>query len=106
MTMASPTATSATVMAMVKSVKTSARQVAAEAAKATRLMLTALSISSMPSRMPTALRRVSTPKRPMANTSAASVEIGAERHRSVVAAREVERAEQGHHQQDAEQLEA
>ena len=46
--------------------------VAVEAANATRLMLTALSISSIPSRMPIALRRVSTPKRPMENTSAAS----------------------------------
>ena len=71
--MARPTATSATVMAMVNSVKMMPPRSPAKRAKATRLMLTALSISSMPSRMPTALRRVSTPKSPMANTSAASV---------------------------------
>jgi len=73
MTIASPTATSATVMAIVSIVKTRPPMSARNRAKATRLMLTAFSISSMPSRMPTALRRVSTPKRPMANTSAASM---------------------------------
>jgi len=36
------------------------------------LMFTAFSISSIPSRMPMALRRVSTPNRPMAKTRAAS----------------------------------
>src|SRR5881628_366315 len=46
------------------------RHVPLKRANATRLMLTALSISSIPSSMPTALRRVKTPKRPIENTSA------------------------------------
>src|SRR5439155_184 len=71
MTMARPTATSATVMAMVNSVKISPARSPRKREKATRLTFTALSISSMPSRMPTAFLRVSTPKSPMANTSAA-----------------------------------
>ena len=71
MTIASPTATSATVMEIVNSVKISPVRSPWKRANATRLMLTAFSISSIPSRMPTALRRVRTPKRPMENTSAA-----------------------------------
>src|SRR5204862_5987778 len=71
MTMARPTATSATVIAMVNSVKISPARSSRKREKATRLTFTALSISSMPSRMPTAFLRVSTPKSPMANTSAA-----------------------------------
>ena len=58
MTRARPSATSATVMQMVKSVKTMPATSPLKRAKATRLMLTAFSISSMPSRMPIVLRRV------------------------------------------------
>src|SRR5688572_28540427 len=103
MTMASPTATSATVMAMVSMVKTSPPMSARNRANATRLMLTAFSMSSMPSRMPTALRRVRTPKRPMANTSAASMRYACS-GTLIFRSREVERAEQGDDEQHGEQL--
>ena len=73
MTIASPSATSATVIGMVNAVKIIPTTSALKRAKATRLMLTALSISSMPSRMPMVFRRVTTPKKPMAKSTAASV---------------------------------
>src|SRR5687768_15197457 len=76
MTMARPSAASATVMQMVKTVKIMPVTSALNRANATRLMLTALSISSMPSRMPMVLRRVITPNNPMQNTTAASVKYG------------------------------
>jgi hypothetical protein len=60
-------------MAMAKSVNTMPADSPVKRLNATRLMLTALSMSSMPSRMPTVLRRVRTPKRPMAKTTAASM---------------------------------
>src|SRR5438093_821718 len=101
--MANPTATSATVIAMVNSVNTSPARSARNRANATRLMLTALSISSMPSRIPTAFRRVRTPKSPMTKTSAARTRYAAS-GTSVLRPREVERAEQCYDQQHAEQL--
>src|SRR4030095_6639760 len=104
MTIARPTATSATVLEMVNSVKIRPARSVRKRAKATRLMFTAFSISSMPSRLPTALRRGDTPTRPMAKTSAARVRYAASGI-SGVTAREVERAEQGDHQQDGEELE-
>src|SRR5436190_6273049 len=101
--MANPTATSATVIAMVNRVNTSPARSARNRANATRLMLTALSISSMPSRIPTAFRRVRTPKSPMTKTSAARTRYAAS-GTSVLRPREVERAEQCYDQQHAEQL--
>src|SRR5437879_261630 len=106
MTMARPNPTSATVIAIVNSAKTTPVTSPWKRPNAARLMLTALSMSSMPSRMPTALRRVSTPNRPIANTRAPSVryaEIGI--GRSVFGAGQVEGAEQRGHEQDREQLE-
>src|SRR3972149_89400 len=72
MTSASPTAPAATVMQIVNTVKTIPVGSPLKRAKATRLMFTALSISSMPSRIPMVFRRVTTPNRPMAKTVAAS----------------------------------
>jgi hypothetical protein len=71
MTIARPTATSVTVIAMVKSASTQPATAPLKWANATRLMLTAFSMSSSPRRMPTAFRRVRTPKSPMANMPAA-----------------------------------
>ena len=60
-------------MQMVNTVKIIPETSPRKRAKATRLMLTALSISSMPSRMPMVFRRVITPKSPMQNSIAARV---------------------------------
>ena len=60
-------------MQMVKTVKIMPVTSPLKRENATRLMLTAFSISSMPSRMPIVLRRVTTPNRPMQNTAAASI---------------------------------
>src|SRR5207302_467355 len=73
--------------------------------KATRLMLTAFSMSSMPSRMPIALRRVSTPKRPIANTRAPRIRYAWSGIASVVGAGEVDGAEEAGHQEHAQDLE-
>ncbi len=73
MTRARPSATSATVMQMVNTVKIIPETSPRKRAKATRLMLTAFSISSMPSRMPMVFRRVRTPNSPMQKSMAASV---------------------------------
>src|SRR5687768_4351961 len=69
-------------------------------------MLTAFSISSMPSRMPIVLRRVMTPNRPMQNTTAASVRYASRPMSAlVVRPREVDRAHEARQHQQGEELE-
>src|SRR5215475_5092173 len=115
MTIARPTATSVTVIAIVKSVSTQPATAPLLCAKATRLMLTAFSMSSRPRRMPTAFRRVRTPKSPIANMAAARrrdpVSTGGRlRERtppsdSFLGPGEVESAEERGDQKDTEHLE-
>src|SRR5581483_7657440 len=104
MTMARPTATSATVMAIVNTTNSSPTGSACSHANAARLMFTAFSISSMPRRMPTALRRVRTPNNPITNTRAATTRY-AKIEGILVLAGEVDRTEQRCDEQHAQELE-
>src|SRR5262249_14021941 len=104
MTIARPSATSATVMQIANSVNTMPASSPWERLKATKLMLTAFSMSSTPSRIPIVLRRVTVPNRPRQKTTAASVRYAC-RPMLVLRPREVARAEQADEQQHREQLE-
>src|SRR5437870_13153634 len=73
-------------------------------------MFTALSISSMPSRMPMVLRRVTTPNSPIANSAAARRRyawspIGGGNLLVGVGAGEVYRAQQRGHEEHGQELE-
>src|SRR5829696_2237795 len=104
MTMARPSATSATVMQIAKSVNTMPISLPRNRLNATRLMLTALSISSTARRMPTVLRRVMVPNRPTQKTTAASVRYP-ESPTLFLRPREVAGGEQPDDQQHRQQLE-
>src|SRR5690349_13244933 len=105
-TIASPIAASETVMQMVKTENTMPMVLPAKRENAIRLMLTALSISSMPSRMPTVLRRVTTPNSPMQKTTALRIRYACRPMAPLVlGAREIHRAQHGGQHQHPEQLE-
>ena len=74
-------------------------------ANATRLMLTAFSISSMPSRMPIVLRRVIDAEQADAEDHRGEREIRLKSHALLLRPREVDRAEQRRQHQHGEQLE-
>src|SRR5260370_39512644 len=105
MTRARPSATSATVMQMVNTVKIIPETSPRKRAKATRLMLTALSISSMPSRMPMVFRRGRTPNRPMQKSMAARGREAWSATGPVDRPGEEERAHQGGQEQHTAHLE-
>src|SRR5436190_23667476 len=105
MTMARPRAISATVMLIVNTVKTMPATLPLKRENATRLMLTELSISSMPSRMPMVLRRVTTPNRPMQKSADERTRNGCRPMRLFLGSREVDRAEEGRQHQERQQLE-
>src|SRR5262245_37541978 len=112
MTMASPTATSAAAIVMLNTPQICPVRWCHFAEKATKLMLAALRISSIDIRMMTTLRRMSTPRMPMATSARLRImrwlwgmAIGSQSPESSPGTAQHDGSDHGHQQEHRDDLE-